>query len=70
MVVCFSCGANLDAGLECSGSLRCHDCRDSGAPLQERLVEDPPVVGRPALTLIRTLPTALFEPADPPPFAA
>jgi hypothetical protein len=28
--------------LERSGSLRCHDCRDAGAPLRNELVEPPP----------------------------
>jgi hypothetical protein len=68
MVFCFSCGARLEAELECAGSLRCHDCRDTVAPLQPRLVEAV-TAQRPVLTLIRTLPRAV-EPSEPPPFAA
>jgi hypothetical protein len=35
---CLACGAGLAAPLRLAGSLRCHDCRDSGAPLRRELV--------------------------------
>jgi len=37
--ICLSCGDDLSEPLRRSASLRCHDCRDSGAPLSRELVE-------------------------------
>jgi hypothetical protein len=37
--ICLSCGGDLSEPLRRSASLRCHDCRDSGAPLRRELVE-------------------------------
>jgi hypothetical protein len=37
--ICFSCGDDLSESLQRSASLRCHDCRDTGAPLNPELVE-------------------------------
>jgi hypothetical protein len=37
--ICLSCGDDLSESLRRSASLRCHDCRDSGAPLSRELVE-------------------------------
>jgi len=37
--ICLSCGDGLSEPLQRSASLRCHDCRDSGAPLSRELVE-------------------------------
>jgi hypothetical protein len=37
--ICLSCGSDLSEPLRRSASLRCHDCRDSGAPLRRELVE-------------------------------
>jgi hypothetical protein len=37
--ICLSCGSDLSEPLRRSASLRCHDCRDSGAPLSRELVE-------------------------------
>ena len=37
--ICLSCGDDLSEPLRRSASLRCHDCRDSGAPLSRDLVE-------------------------------
>jgi hypothetical protein len=44
--ICLSCGSDLSEPLRRSASLRCHDCRDSGAPLNRELVE--PGVAQPA----------------------
>jgi len=35
---CLACGGPLAPPLERSGSLRCHDCRDSGAPIRPELL--------------------------------
>jgi hypothetical protein len=32
---CLACGRRLDESLAVVGSLRCHDCRESNAPLKE-----------------------------------
>jgi hypothetical protein len=37
--ICLACGSDLSEPLRRSASLRCHDCRDSGAPLCRELVE-------------------------------
>ena len=37
--ICLSCGTDLSEPLRRSASLRCHDCRDSAAPLSRELVE-------------------------------
>jgi hypothetical protein len=39
--ICLACGDLLSPALERAGSLRCHDCRDAGAPLRTDLVEPP-----------------------------
>jgi hypothetical protein len=39
--ICLACGDALPPALACSGSLRCHDCRDANAPLRHALVELP-----------------------------
>ncbi len=39
--ICFSCGAQLAPTLARLASLRCHDCRDTRAPLDPRLVHSP-----------------------------
>jgi hypothetical protein len=37
--ICLACGDPLPPALDRPGSLRCHDCRDAGAPLRPELVE-------------------------------
>jgi len=44
MSICLACGAALAPALERFASLRCHDCRDVGAPLRADLL---PVVETP-----------------------
>jgi hypothetical protein len=39
--LCLSCGAQLDLALAWLASLRCHDCRDSRAPIKPTLVPAP-----------------------------
>jgi hypothetical protein len=39
--ICLACGETLPPALARSASLRCHDCRDAGAPLRAELVEPP-----------------------------
>jgi hypothetical protein len=39
---CLACGARMAPSLVLAASLRCHDCRDSHAPLREELVEPKP----------------------------
>jgi hypothetical protein len=34
---CLSCGGKLAEPLICTWSLRCHDCRDTGAPISFEL---------------------------------
>jgi hypothetical protein len=36
--ICLACGDALSPVLERSASLRCHDCRDTGAPIRPDLV--------------------------------
>ena len=36
--ICLACGAALAAALERFASLRCHDCRDTGAPIRPELL--------------------------------
>jgi hypothetical protein len=38
---CLSCGAQLAPTLAWLASLRCHDCRDSQAPINRALVHAP-----------------------------
>jgi hypothetical protein len=35
---CLACGGPLAPPLERSASLRCHDCRDTGAPIRPELL--------------------------------
>jgi hypothetical protein len=37
--ICLACGDALSPALARSASLRCHDCRDAGAPIRAELVE-------------------------------
>jgi len=37
--ICLACGDDLSEPLRRSASLRCHDCRESSAPLNRELVE-------------------------------
>ncbi|MFL6006771.1 MAG: hypothetical protein ACJ744_11050 [Gaiellaceae bacterium] len=36
--ICLACGEALAAALERFASLRCHDCRDTGAPIRPELL--------------------------------
>jgi alkylhydroperoxidase family enzyme len=36
---CLACGERMAPSLTIAASLRCHDCRDSHAPLRPELVE-------------------------------
>jgi alkylhydroperoxidase family enzyme len=36
---CLACGARIAPALAIAASLRCHDCRDSHAPLRPELVQ-------------------------------
>jgi hypothetical protein len=44
-LICLSCGGELGPTLAGLASLRCHDCRDSGAPLDADLVADARLAG-------------------------
>lgn len=37
--VCLACGVKMESALSRLGSLRCHDCRDTSAPLDPRRVD-------------------------------
>jgi hypothetical protein len=39
--VCLACGGALAPSLERFASLRCHDCRDTGAPIRPELFASP-----------------------------
>jgi hypothetical protein len=43
---CLACGARIAPALTAGASLRCHDCRDSHAPLRADLVDGRAVVLR------------------------
>ena len=43
MTICLACGGPLAPPLERSASLRCHDCRDTGAPIRPDLLAVRPV---------------------------
>jgi hypothetical protein len=46
--ICLACGEALAAALERFASLRCHDCRDTGAPIRPELLPSPdPSAARP-----------------------
>lgn len=64
MVYCFSCGARLDREHECA----CATASSRVAPRDQEEAKG----ARPALTLIRSLPTlpTLFDPPDLPPITA
>jgi hypothetical protein len=36
---CLACGARIAPSLAIAASLRCHDCRDTNAPLRRELVQ-------------------------------
>ena len=38
MSICLACGGALAPALERFASLRCHDCRDTGAPIRPELL--------------------------------
>jgi hypothetical protein len=56
--ICLACGDPLSPALERSGSLRCHDCRDAGAPLRSDLVEQQPALTTPRRRRWRLRPAA------------
>ncbi|MFN8186556.1 MAG: hypothetical protein U0R69_05715 [Gaiellales bacterium] len=68
MVVCFSCGARLDANHACPGPVTPTPRGGDG----DRAAGCENGADRPVLTLIRTLPTipTLFDQSDPPPVSA
>jgi hypothetical protein len=38
--ICLACGRELEESLARLGSLRCHNCRDESAPLDQRWVDE------------------------------
>jgi hypothetical protein len=51
--ICLACGDALSPALERSASLRCHDCRDTAAPIRPELLSRMPVRLRARLRLRR-----------------
>jgi hypothetical protein len=49
--ICLACGDALSPALERFASLRCHDCRDAGAPIRAELLARMPGLFRRRLRL-------------------
>jgi hypothetical protein len=61
---CLACGEEMAPVLWQAGSLRCHDCREVGAPLRIELVELA-LGSRPALRVVTGVPRTYTEEKRP-----